>query len=705
MNKLKSCLLFFICAISVCFFSCEEVIDATEILYEYNEMLGYSYSEDRTIFKLYSSKASKVDIYVEDIGTTELQRNSANNNVWETFITGDLKGKEYHYIITIGEVVYDNIVDPYGKCINKEGIKNVICADALEPTESEEMSGRNLAIKDSNKIIYGVNVENFTKHSSWKGLEANRGKLLGLIESEANTYLVGYDYIKSLGVTYLEISQVNDKTAPFAIDNSYVTGTGENDGELELKQVVKEYNLNNIGVIFTFNHKEFSNKLINDLKIIDEESYFNNNGQLDLGKKMTQEYICELLTYYVANYNASGLRIENLNEYSIDFINSIIARLKKINENIIIYGQGISVEENYVGENTIKETDGLKLINGSLSYGLMGNLFNKTEKGFLLGDYSNYNVESLKHAFLSGIDNGEIDYTLVKGIYNKGELQIENSYQIINYIGNKNGLSIYDKMIIDSQISKTLIEQKVILAYAAMMMSGGIPYIYSGEEFLMSYLDIDKDEQSVCDANGNFCYQTLESGKKIDWAKSRSNLNMVNAIKSLINYRKSSQTVAQTNVSALANNVEIYSSDDCPGVIGFIRNFPNAKTRDAEKVVALFNFSNNDYTIEISGEGWEQLYNYNSAQRDGDKLMMKANSLYTEFKEKQPKVSQWITLLLVVSIIGSVYTANIFLNKNLVEKKGYNIKDVKRKYRLFIKTEEIKTENDNKEEITKNEED
>ena len=44
---------------------------------------------------------------------------------------------------------------------------------------------------DNIKIIYGINVEGFTKDSSWTGTEEKRGKLLGLIESDINSRLIG----------------------------------------------------------------------------------------------------------------------------------------------------------------------------------------------------------------------------------------------------------------------------------------------------------------------------------------------------------------------------------------------------------------------------------------------------------------------------------------------------------------------------------
>ena len=93
-----------------------------------------------------------------------------------------------------------------------------------------------------------------------------------------------------------------------------------------------------------------------------------------------------------------------------------------------------------------------------------------------------------------------------------------------------------------------------------------------------------------------------------------------------------------------------------------------------------------DYTLtEMESKGWYGLYTYNSSLRDGENIILKSLSIYSEMKKKQPKINSWITLILVLSIIGLLYYANIVLNRKLVEKKGYDIKQIKRKYRPFIK--------------------
>ena len=693
MMKKSSCFLYVLMFFALFTTNRSFVVKAEDIKYDYTNVLGYSYSTSQTIFNVYSKNASQISVVV-DGESTPLTKIDETNHVWKGYVVGDLNGKEYSFTIKDNkENLYENILDPYGKYINSEGTKNVIYENNANLFEWWVNQVEPLEIKDKNKIIYGINIENYTKHSSWKGEDNNRGKLLGLTESDTGTYLTGYDYIKSLGITYLELSRVNHTISPFSIENQIVSGETPLSGELEFRKVVNSYYLNNIGVVLTFNYKEFSQQFLDNISKLDKESYLNDQGKFDLNKKMSQEYIYELLSYYAENYKLSGIKIENMGDYSISFMNSIISKLKQINKNIMIYGHSTNTIANYVSESSLNEVTHLRVINGSLSYSLLGNLFNNTEKGMLEGNYSPEVLESLKHALLSGVNNGELDYSLVKGINTKKDWLNESSYQLINYIGDRHGLSLFDKLGMNNLLSDSIIEQKTIIAYGVMMMSGGIPYIYSGEEFLASYLDVNKEDDSVCETSGVFCYSTKEENKVIDWSYASKNEKIVNALKALINYRKSNKSIALTDFSVIKNNVEIYTNNEMPGLIGFIRNYPNAYTRDTEKIVALFNFSNNDYVVEMPEEGWRGLYTYNSSSRDGENLIIKAHSLYTEYKEKQPKVSNWFTLFFVIGIIGGIYMLNIFLNKKLVEKRGYDVESVQKKYRPFIKRKEKKDKN------------
>lgn len=664
-------------------------VNAEDINDDYDGELGTFYTSNQTIFKVWSSSASKIEVVVEgEINEVKPLYKDESTNVWIGQIGGNLSGSEYTYRVEYADgEIYDNVLDPYGKYFNATGDKNVVYDASLIGFEEWFNQKNWLNVKDKNKVIYGVNIAGLTDSDTWGGKTENQGKLLSLNEpgTRHNNILTGFDYIRDLGITYLELNGIGDNNSPFAIDSKYVSGEYGYSGALELKHVVNDYYFSNIGVVLEFDFNDLSSAFIDNIRKLDKNYYLNNEGNFDLSKKINRKYISDLLAYWVREYKLSGIRIDNMGVFSIDFINELSDRLIAINPNLILYGDGSykTLDMDKATESAIGELNGVKMLNNSLNHALFGDLNNKDVQGLLSGNYEKDVVETLKFSLLSGVDNGEIDYSLVNGISYKGEWKIKNSYQIINSIGDESSLSIYDKLIINNLTGDNLVKQKVVLAYGSLMSSGGIPYIRAGEEFLVSYQNSSGTEGSICSEGNVFCFYINEEDKRIDWNFAEKNKDIINAFKSLINFRKSSKSVAQTSVKVLKNNVSIYLGEE--GVIGFVRNYPNAYVNDVEKVFVVFNYSNDKYTIDaMEGKGWRGLYNYNGSNRDNGNIEMYANSIYIETKEKQPIINQWIILIIILGIIGGLYYVNIILSKKLVEKRGYDVKDISRKYRPFI---------------------
>ncbi len=700
--KLKNYIYIFVLLI-VAFFANSNVVKAEDSFV--SDELGYIYTSSQTIFKFYSTEAEEVKVIVDDLsdGEVTLIKKNDNSNIWMGYISGNLLGKEYSYYVKLKNGnEYNNVIDPYGKFINNTLTRNLIYDEnSITIVNSDETSVKQyLKIAKKYRMIYGINVENFTSHETWGGTNENSGKLLGLIEentkySDAST---GYDYVSSLGITYIELSDLYDNMLPFAINKRIVKGEYAYSGNLELKNVSDKYSTKGIGIVLTFDYKDLNGLFTNNISKIDSSSYLTEDGNLDINKQMTQNYIIGLLKYYTKEYMLSGIMIENMADYSVEFANKISEELTKINDNIYIYGEGKynTINDNTAGQNNLDKLNNINMLNGSLTYALFGNLFDNNNTGILDGNFSDNIIETLKFTLLSTVDNGEMDYSKVLGVNYKNYWKNNDSYQIINYLGNRNGLSVYDKLFIKNFTSNAIIQEKLILSFSVLMMSGGTPYIYSGEEFLSSYLDSTAQSSSVCSGSSNsFCFYTEEDKKIIDWSYAKTNQNIINTLKSYINFKRGDNLLAQTDSATSAKNVNFYTEEDKVGLIGYVRKYPNAYTKYVEKVTVLFNFSNNDYDIDEKYEkGTQGVYNYNNSNRDGDVIHLKGNSFYTEKKIKQPKLNGWITLVIVLGMIGGLYFINITLNRKLVEKKGYDINKIKKKYRPFIR--KYKSENDDK---------
>lgn len=693
----KNKFLLLVIMLMVTLFFCKENVRAQETVNIHTGQLGISYTESGTEFNIWSSSASKIELILEG-KTNPIELDKLPTNVWSTYVEGDQINKTYTYTIYYADgEVFENVLDPYGKTLNTSNNKNIISNNSLLNPDGWDDEMYSIEISDYEKIIYGLNARNFTTSSEWRGPASYKGRLLGIIEENIkHTGLsVGFDHIKSLGVNYVEISGIFNSISPFAIDSNVVVGSDSYSGNYEMKQLVSKFHQNGINISIPLDIYGVSDEFLENLNKIDKEYYLTSDHKLNYNQYMVEKYFKDLVSYYIEEYKIEGLKYENMGYVDVDLINDLSSAAKTINNNIFLYGDGAysTLDANKAGENNFSSLKNISFINKSLSYGLLGNVNAIDNGGVLVQNFSENVIESLKFTLLSGINNGQLDYSLVEGISYKQSWGINSSGQLINIIGDRDGLSIHDKLILNGVNSQIAMQEKLILSYGMMMLSGGVPYIYSGDEFLMSYRKSMATGNYLCDEEDTLCFYTEEKNKIIDWRYAVINEVAVDAVKSLVNFRKNNHSIAPTSETIIKKTVKIYQNDNVPGVIGYIRTYPGAYVNTREKTGVLFNFSQTSYEIkDIKGKGWKGLYNYNDAQRDGEIVNMAANSIHIEYKIKQAKVSSWFTLIFVIAIISGVYGANIFLSKKMVE-KGYEEKDIKRKYRPFVKKDLEKQNN------------
>ena len=137
-------------------------------LYRYEGKLGAVYSEQETIFRIWSPVAESIKLklygkegydYKRDF-TEIIPMNKLKNGVFEVIVNGDLHGEYYNYLVTIdGEE--KEVVDIYAKAVGVNGKRGmVINLEKTNPKGWKEHSIPNFSPMDS--IIYEMNVRDFT---------------------------------------------------------------------------------------------------------------------------------------------------------------------------------------------------------------------------------------------------------------------------------------------------------------------------------------------------------------------------------------------------------------------------------------------------------------------------------------------------------------------------------------------------------------
>ena len=154
-----------------------------------------SYSPKQTTFKLNAPKKPTLRIYEAGKGgkvEKKIKMKQTSENVWETTISGDLKGKFYTFDIGRGETP-----GVFAKAVGINGKRGAI-VDMQTTNPSGWNNDRRLTLKSpADLIIYEMHHRDFSIDAS-SGL-VNKGKFLALTEQKAIKHL------KELGVNAVHI--------------------------------------------------------------------------------------------------------------------------------------------------------------------------------------------------------------------------------------------------------------------------------------------------------------------------------------------------------------------------------------------------------------------------------------------------------------------------------------------------------------------
>lgn len=508
--------------------------------FAYNEELGAIYSKEKTIFKVWAPTSTKVNllIYGNDKkikNTINMKRNE--KGVYSVTLSGDKLGTIYNY-----EVYFDeksNIaVDPYAKSTTINGEHSVVV--------NPEIFNDNF-IASKNPIIYELHIRDLSI-SDDSGIK-NKGKFLGLTEKGTKTkngQITGLDYIKSLGITHVQLLPIYDfskysvdETNQFAKYNwgydpvnyntpegSYSTDPNDpNSRIVELQQLVKELHKNDIGVIMdvVYNHV-FSVGEHSFNKIV--PNYFfrhNEDGTLTNGtgvgndvaseRAMARKFIIDSVKYWAKTYKLDGFRFDLMGILDIETMKKIREELLKINPNIIILGEGWDMgtlpKEEKAAQYNANKLPNIAFFNDDIRDGIKGSTFGKIGKGFVSGELNQ------EQRVINNVKGAE------------GIKTYTSANQLIQYVEAHDNLTLWDQLArTNSDESEIIRIKRHKLATSIVLLSQGIPFIHAGQEFART-------------KNGNEnSYNASDEINKLDWNRAKENKDIVEYFKSLILIRK-----------------------------------------------------------------------------------------------------------------------------------------------------------------------
>ena len=593
--------------------------------YAYNgDDLGAVYSASSTTFKLWAPTATEVKLitYKSTAEKAEKDKETAmkaeDHGVWSAKLDGDQAGTAYAYEVHFADGTVNVSADPYAKAAVVNGERSVVLADKDAGNAGKRMPK---FAHPSDATIAEMDVRDFSINPNSGISDAHRGKYLGVVEAGTKTTdkhnVSGFDYLKSLGVTHVQIMPMYDfgsvnETGDLGYgkpgaqnwgydpqnynvpEGSYSTDPANPTTRVkEAKQMIAGLHKAGLRVIMdvVYNHvynaqNHSFNKTVPGYYFRYKDGALNGNSgcgnDTASERQMMRKYILDSVKYWATHYNLDGFRFDLMGLIDLETMKEVRAELNKIDPSIIVLGEGWDMNELLPkSESTIQpnayKIPGVAFFNDSFRDSMKGSVFGDASTGFVNGN-TDKGVKALLEHNLLGCQFGK---STVKCSNGNAETHFADAGQIVQYVEAHDNLSLYDKLKVSApQDTEDVRLRRVKLANSMILLSRGMPFIQLGQEFLRS-------------KNGNHnSYNAGDKDNALDWNRATEKSDSVNYFKGLLKLRKSINSLRDFDYATINNNMKMI--DGTPnGVIAYTLN-------DADKqYVVVFNANNAETQVKI----------------------------------------------------------------------------------------------------------
>ena len=649
--------------------------------YEGND-LGNTYSTSKTSFRVWSPTAKEVKLVTykkwNDKSGTEISMKKGEKGTWTFDLKGNQKNTFYTYKVNINGV-WNEAVDPYARSVAANGDKGAVI-DLKETTPaiwkpSEKPDFANL----NDAIIYELHVRDFSidKNSGIK----NKGKFLAFTETGTkgtDGKPTGVDYIKTLGVTHVELMPIFDYSTVNETSNKPQFNWGYNpknynapEGSYstdpynptvrikELKQAVQSLHDNGLRVnmdvvynhMYSSNNSNF-NKLVPGYYFRYNKDGTNSNesgygNTIASENAMARKFIVDSVMYWAKEYNLDGFRFDLMGLLDVKTMNEIRRKLSTLDPSILIIGDGSDMKTTLSSDAKATQKNASKMpeishFNDTIRDGIKGSVFEAKAKGFVNGKVNEETV---------------IKKGIVGGIYYSSDIKTWGKIepiQSITYAESHDNNTLWDKLLLTNPKDNDEVRLKMHkMADSMVLTSQGIPFFQAGQEFLRTKRGISNS------------YKSSDTINKLDWMRKSENIDTVNYFKGLINLRKSHPAFRMTSADMIKKNLNFLTVPK--NVVAYEMNY-NANMDTWANIVVAFNANREDTTIKLSKKGtWNIVVNGEKAgvktikQFRGDSLVVPALSsmvIYYESNNIFTILPFWVYTIL---ILGGVSCVILFL--------------------------------------------
>ncbi len=506
------------------------------------------------------------------------------DGLYTCVLRGNLGGLYYTYSIDDVETI-----DPYALSGGANSGRGYILSKGAADPEGWE----NDSFTPVPPVVWEVHVRDFSS-DEWLDLP-DAGKFTafreGVTTPDGKPALI--DYLKYLGVTYVQLMPVADFGSVDELEGGYNWGydpvcyfmpegsysSDPHDGAArvrELKTLVKNLHAAGIGVILdvVFNHTY--TKEGNPLDICAPDYYYRMRGKQPQNgsgcgnetkseNEMFRKLIVDCVCHYVKEYHVDGFRFDLMGLTDVETMNCVRRALDGIypdgrGKKILLYGEPWYVEaptrvEGADKAHYFKLNERVGMFNDSTRNGIRGLHFVNAARGYVQG-----NLECLEEA-MSGIAGGDPQ--------NSEFMRVKSPVQQVLYTACHDDYTLYDQLCITTDEGEDRRGMHRMADF--MIFSGlGIPFILAGQEFYRTKY-----------GDGN-SYRSGDGVNKLDWRRMSAEWDTVNYYRGLIALRKSNHAFDD-----LANSRQYFTRLNAPAgvaayTVGGVVYGVNATETDAE---------------------------------------------------------------------------------------------------------------------------
>lgn len=507
--------------------------------YFYEGELGAIYSPEKTTFRVWAPTAQAVEFVNYSEGEKVTAMTKGEKGTWEITLDDDQKGVQYLYRLHFEGGKSNDAVDPYARAVTANGTYAVVIdADKTVPSNWD---GKRMPAFTSMKdaIIYEAHVRDLTIGPD-NGI-TNKGKFLGLTEAGTKTKagnLSGLDYLKSLGVTHVQLLPIFDFGSVDELgdlsynaqynwgydpqnynvpEGSYATKPADPTSRiLELKSMVETMHANDMRVIMDVVYNHVYNPETSPLQQTVPDYYFRMDANCKfqdgtgVGNEtaseqlMMRKYIVDSVTYWAKHYDIDGFRFDLMGIHDVETMKAVREALNKIDPSIVILGEGWKMGNHPSGVAAANQENAKQM--PGISF------FNDQYRDTVKGD----NFELNHTGFISGANEQQRSWDLLNNI--KGAQYVRKYLgpdQSVVYNEAHDNYTMFDKLkgslpagTPDSEVAK-----RHALGTGTQYLANGAVFIHAGQEFLRTKAG-DHNSYKSSDSVNVFDYDRAQQYEK-----------------------------------------------------------------------------------------------------------------------------------------------------------------------------------------------